>query len=60
MRVYSDGLTTAWMQYDAIVFDRLKGLQRPEKNKGTLRLYRNVNRLLFEAMRSVSTVMPRA
>lgn len=50
MSVYSDGLTTAWMRYDAIVFDRLKGLQRPEKSKGTLRLYRNVNRLLFEAV----------
>jgi hypothetical protein len=50
MNIYSDGLTTAWRRYDAIVFDRLKGLQRPAKSKGTIRLYRNVNRLLFEAV----------
>lgn len=49
MSAYSDGLITAWERYDAAAFDRLKEIQHPERDKGTFRLYPNVNRLLYEA-----------
>lgn len=50
MSGYSEDSMTACKRYDAVVFDRLKRIHHQEKDKGTVRLYSNVNRLMYEAV----------